>query len=155
MTFILKGIARRAYKRAAMESLSYSTVTQAAGVTGDSRGKPSKRQVTVLSETSWQAIEVQHGKPIDWLVRRANLLVSGILFHEDDIGSTLSIGQAVLEITKECDPCYRMDEQIQGLQDLLKPAFTAGVCCKVIHDGHINVGDKVILTRPQRQPKLI
>jgi MOSC domain-containing protein YiiM len=155
MTLTLKGIARRSQKRAAMESLTHSAVTQTAGVAGDSRGKPSKRQITVLSEKSWQTIAFHHGKPIDWLIRRANVLISGIEFNESDIGSTLTIGQAVLEITTECDPCYRMDEQVKGLQALLTPAFTAGVCCKVIHDGYIKVGDTVKLMKPQQQPKLI
>lgn len=155
MTLTLKGIARRNQKRAAMETLTHSSITQTAGIAGDSRGKPSKRQVTVLSADSWQVIASLYGQPIDWLIRRANLLISGIVFNQDDIGSTLTIGQAVLEITKECDPCYRMGEQVQGLQELLKPAFMAGVCCKVIHDGYIKVGDTVKLTKPQQQPKLI
>ena len=154
MTFILKGIARRATKRAPMEALTHITISRATGVLGDFRGKPSKRQVTILSEDSWKTVEKEHGGPLDWLIRRANLLVAGITFSRESIGNTLTIGQAVLEITKECDPCYRMDEQVDGLQQRLKPAFTAGVCCKVIRDGSVQLGDHVILSQPH-QPKLI
>ena len=154
MTFILKGIARRAAKRAPMEALTHATISQATGVQGDFRGKPSKRQVTILSEESWKTVEQEYGAPLDWLIRRANLLVAGITFNHESIGNTLTIGQVVLEITKECDPCYRMDEQVKGLQKRLTPAFTGGVCCKVIRGGSIHLGDQVILGHP-RPPKLI
>lgn len=155
MAIRLEGIARRPSKRAPMEVVPHSTVTRAAGILGDSRGKPSKRQVTVLSADSWRAVERQYGQEIDWRIRRANLFVSGISFSREDIGGTLTIGKTVLEITDECDPCHRMDEQVLGLQALLKPAFTGGVCCKVICDGAITVGDDVILKKPQHQPPLI
>ena len=154
MTAILEGIARRSQKRAPMESLARTSVTRTAGIIGDFRGKPTKRQVTVLSRDSWQAVEHQLGHVIDWRVRRANLLISGIRFSAAAVGGTLSIGQLVLEITQECDPCHRMDDQIAGLQSLLSPAFTAGVCCRVICDGTISLGDEVLFTKPQQQTRL-
>lgn len=82
------------------------------------------------------------------------MLISGITFSDADVGSTLTIGQLVLEITQECDPCHRMDDQIPGLQALLSPAFTAGVCCRVVCDGTIGLGDEVLLKKRQQQAPL-
>ena len=160
---ILKGIAIRAYKHGPMQTLHEAQVTCHKGVANDVRGKPSKRQVTVLSEISWQQVceelknkngipQLQH---LSWLTRRANLLISHKVFSAADIGSTLHIGQCVLEITQECDPCYKMDQQVNGLQKLLAPAFTAGVCCKVLKSGIITLNDEITLMRAPSQSTLL
>lgn len=160
---ILKGIAIRTYKHGPMQTLNEANITCHKGVANDARGKPSKRQVTVLSEVSWQQVceqlknqnntpQLQH---LSWLTRRANLLISHKVFSAADIGSTLHIGQCVLEITQECDPCYKMDQQINGLQQLLAPAFTAGVCCKVLNGGTISLEDAVSLQPAPTQSPLL
>lgn len=154
MLFTVAGIARRAAKREPMESLNTSFITRAAGVVGDSRGKPSARQVTVLSMQSWMDVCAAHGAPLNWLIRRANLCLNGRPFTPQDIGQLITIGAVVLQITKECDPCYRMDEQIPHLQNHLKPAFTAGVCCKVLSDGLVHIGDAAIISAPPTQHAL-
>lgn len=170
----LQGIAIRTYKHAPMQTLDQALVTCSSGVANDSRGKPGKRQVTLLSEASWQQVckqlqtrhlttDATHStytgahpttSPPSWLTRRANLLVSDKIFCAADIGSTVHIGQCLLEITQECDPCYKMDNQINGLQALLAPAFTAGVCCTVLNGGTIALGDTVTFISPPTQKTL-
>ena len=55
------------------------------------------------------------------------------------------IGDLVLEITGETDPCSRMDEARQGLRLALTPEWRGGVCCRVVTGGDIAVGDAVRL----------
>lgn len=148
---VLKGIAIRAAKRAVMRTLSSAQISCACGVEGDSRGKPSARQVTLLSADSWQQVCAHYGRPLSWLTRRANLLITGHVFSTADVGCTLTIGTMVLLITRECNPCYRMDEQVAGLTKLLMPPFTAGVCAKVLRGGVIGLNDKVIILPPPQQ----
>jgi MOSC domain-containing protein YiiM len=74
-------------------------------------------------------------------VRRANLLVDGITFGPDMVGQQIKIGQLILLITRETDPCPRMDAQYQGLTQALIPDWRGGVCCRVIADGRININD--------------
>jgi len=137
----LLDIAFRLKSKAPMQTKNASMVTKVAGVEDDFRGKPGKRQVTVLSLEQWQLACNQIGCTLPWTVRRANLLVSGVIFDASMVGQQIKIGQLILLITRETDPCPRMDAQHQGLTQALTLDWRGGVCCRVIADGRIKVGD--------------
>jgi hypothetical protein len=73
------------------------------------------------------------------------LLVDG-LDLENTSGRTITIGDVQLLITQETDPCHRMEEAAEGLLDALKPKWRGGVCCRVISEGKVEIGDDVILS---------
>lgn len=139
----LKGIALRKRALAEMQLLTSSLVTVEKGVAGDFRGRPGNRQVTVLSETSWQKACAELGVDLPWYSRRANLLVGGYEFGAADVGRILRIGELRLRITKETDPCERMDQLCPGLSRALSPDWRGGVCCRVVASGEIRVGDSI------------
>ncbi|WP_158970259.1 MOSC domain-containing protein [Paraglaciecola sp. L3A3] len=139
----LLDIAYHEHSTAPMQTKTTSMVTRVAGVDGDCRGKPGKRQVTVLSQDQWQLACDELNTPMPWTYRRANLLVDGISFDASYLGKQIQIGQLLLLITRETDPCPRMDAQHQGLTQALMPDWRGGVCCKVLADGRISVGDTV------------
>ena len=141
----LRGIALRTKTKAPMQTVSESMVTRVAGVHLDARGKPGKRQVTVLSQEQWQQACDELGTLLPWTTRRANLLVEGIEFDASMVGKQLKIGALILLITAETDPCHKMDSQYQGLMQALSPSWRGGVCCTVLADGRIKLGDKVEL----------
>jgi MOSC domain-containing protein YiiM len=141
----LLDIAFRSKSRAPMQTKLETMVSKVAGVEDDFRGKPGKRQVTVLSVKQWQLAcdEVQTTLP--WTLRRANLLVDGVSFDSSMVGQQIKIGRLILLITREADPCPRMDAQHQGLTQALTPDWRGGACCRVIADGRIKVGDQLII----------
>ena len=141
----LIGIARRAKSRAPMETLASVEISVESGVADDSRGKPGRRQVTVLSQSGWQAACDSVGSTLPWTTRRANLLIDGLTLGPEDAGKQLRIGKLVLSISYECDPCKRMDEQLSGLTAALTPDWRGGVCCRVITGGVVRLGDEVSL----------
>ena len=143
MTAILN-IATRSAKRQPMVLLDSALVTCEFGVENDFRGKPGKRQVTVLDNKSWQEACNILGKKIEWQTRRANILVSDLNL-ENTAGCYLLMGELVLQITQETDPCKRMEEYEPGLFNALKDHWRGGVCCQVIREGKIKIGDKVKL----------
>ncbi len=131
-----------------METVSEAVVTPETGVADDFRGRArpgrsTRRQVSIMRIEDWAATEAELGTGLVWTTRRANLLVSGLrLPHR--AGDYLYVGQNVrLEITGECDPCRRMDEQHQGLWAALIPEWRGGVLARVITGGAIAVGDEV------------
>ncbi len=128
-----------------MTEIDSVEITCEQGVVLDTRGKPGKRQVTVLSAESWQAVCHELDVELPWTTRRANILVSGITFSANDMGKILQMGDVRLQITVETDPCHRMDEQQQGLTAALTPDWRAGVCCRVLQGGFIRLNDKVKL----------
>lgn len=146
----LLGIARRPKPRAAMEMLETSRVTPAFGIEGDARGtaKPSgktRRQVTVLTAEAWVRACQNVGRDLPWTTRRANLLVDGLLLDQTTVGQHLRIGDILLEINGETDPCKRMDEACPGLEKALTPDWRGGVFCTVITGGTASIGDVVEL----------
>ncbi|WP_339723258.1 MOSC domain-containing protein [uncultured Paraglaciecola sp.] len=139
----LLDIAFRTQSKTPMQTKVETMVSKVAGVEDDFRGKPGKRQVTVLSFEQWQLACNEVGSQLPWTMRRANLLVEGVSFDASMVGKQIKIGQLILLITRETDPCPRMDAQHQGLTQALKPNWRGGVCCRVIADGRIRVGDKI------------
>jgi MOSC domain-containing protein YiiM len=123
-----------------MREVDSIEISTAAGCVGDFRGKPGARQVTVLASEAWQTSCQELGQQLPWTARRANLLVAGIALA-DSTGCQLAIGDVVLQITGETDPCRRMDQTAAGLRQALTPDWRGGVCCRVLTGGRITVGD--------------
>jgi MOSC domain-containing protein YiiM len=142
----LLDIAFRPKSKASMQTKAETMVSKVAGVEDDFRGKPGKRQVTVLSLEQWQLACDEVGTTLPWTLRRANLLVDGVSFDSSMVGQQIKIGRLILLITRETDPCPRMDAQHQGLTKALTPDWRGGVCCRVIADGRVKVGDQLIVT---------
>ena len=138
----LIGIATRPASRAPMETHTRCEVSEAAGLAGDARGRPGRRQVTVLVRESWDAACRRLGHDPGWTTRRANLLVEGVPLA-GAVGAQLRVGDLVLEVTEECDPCLVMDRAAPGLRAALAPDWAGGVCCRVLRGGTIAVGDEV------------
>jgi len=138
----LAGIARREKKRAEMELLNDADISDHTGVANDSRGKPGKRQVTVISAAAWAAACEELGQEIPWTTRRANLLVEDVELPQR-IGDLIEIGDVRLLVTMEVDPCSRMEEQVEGLRSALTPEWRGGVACRVLKGGLVRLGDIV------------
>lgn len=138
----LLGIARKAKSGAVMEDLDTAEVTIERGLEGDYRGKLRRRQISVLSREAWEAACQAHGQPLPWTTRRANLLVEGLELKETK-GAHLKVGEVVLEVYCETDPCALMDQASSGLREALEPDWRGGVCCRVIKGGRISLEDEV------------
>ena len=140
----LVDIAIKHKKRAPMKTLDCALISKDKGVENDFRGKPSKRQVTVMSLKAWQEVNSILNADLPWTTRRANLLVDELEL-ENSVGKTITIGEVELLITQETDPCERMQQAAAGLFDALKPQWRGGVCCRVIREGLVKRGDDVVL----------
>ena len=137
----LLAIAVRHRSRGTMQELPQAAVTLAGGVADDFRGRPGRRQVTVLSLEGWQAACREAGRAgLPWTARRANLLVTGV---DLAAAGTLRIGSVELEVTGETAPCERMDEACPGLRAALAPAWRGGVTCRVRQPGVLAPGEPV------------
>lgn len=141
----LKGIAYRLKSKGEMHITALTQVTPERGIENDYRGHPHHRQVTVLSVEDWQRACDELELNLHWTTRRANLLVEDISFGPACVGDIIQIGDLRLQITRETDPCHRMEEAKPGLMKALTPDWRGGACCRVISGGAIAVGDSVEL----------
>jgi len=113
------------------------------GLPGE-RAHPSDRAVTVLSREAWTAACRTLGETLPWTLRRANLLVEGVDLT-GSVGRRLLVGELVLEIREETEPCRVMDAIHPGLRAALAPDWRGGVTCRVLTPAEIRVGAKVRL----------
>ncbi|QDE29499.1 MOSC domain-containing protein [Shewanella polaris] len=144
MTITLDAIAYKTAKRGIMKPAFCANVTLERGVENDVFGRPSKRQVTVMSKQQWLMACQQINTNLDWLTRRANLLISGYEFSATDVGKIIEIGSELqLQITGETDPCNKMELAHPGLEQALMPDWRGGVTCRVIRTGLIQLDDSV------------
>ena len=129
-----------------MELIDRASVSLTGGVEGDfrggSKGKPHKRQVTLIEAGDWAAAQAELGHNLPWQERRANLLVDGLDLPQR-AGVRIRVGTALLETTVETEPCHRMDALIDGLRAALTPDWRGGCCAKVVEEGTIAIGDDV------------
>jgi MOSC domain-containing protein YiiM len=101
------------------------------------------RAVTLMAREQLQASEALLGRPIDFAGTRRNVLIEGLnpalLRH-----TRFRIGDAVLEGTKPCEPCSRMDETF-GPGAWAAMVGHGGMCARIVTPGRIRVGDVVRL----------
>ena len=142
----LLDIATRPATKVPMTHLERARISEEAGVEGEFRGKPGKRQVVVVGREGWEAACRELGVELAWTLRRGNLYVEGIDLR-DSGGAQLRVGDALLQITGESDPCWVMDKQHEGLRKALTPEWRGGVACRVLRGGEIGVGDEVSIER--------
>ena len=121
-------------------------ITKARGVEDDFRGRSPRRSVVVLTREGWEAACRDLGQSPDWTTRRANLFVEGVNLTEQT-GERLRVGQVLLEVTGECDPCHRMESAVAGLREALEADWRAGAMCVVVSEGTVAPGDAVALER--------
>ncbi|MEC7859911.1 MAG: MOSC domain-containing protein [Pseudomonadota bacterium] len=138
------GIARREKLRAEMETIDSVYVDEKTGLSRDIRGTALKRQVTLLSAKAWSEVCRELEADLPWTTRRANILIENIDFHQDS-GYKIQIGEVLLLVTRQTDPCSRMDEQYSGLTNALMSNWRGGVCCSVVKGGNLSLGDEVKL----------
>jgi len=116
------------------------------GLDGDRyKGKPgSKRQVTLIQAEHLAAVGSYLGKgTISPLLTRRNLVVKGInlLVLKD---KRFTIGEALLEYSGECHPCSRMEANLgEGGYNAMRQH--GGILARVVQEGIIQVGDRVIV----------
>jgi MOSC domain-containing protein YiiM len=139
----LLGIAIAPKKRAPMSETDSVIIGINEGIQGDARGTRRDRQVTVLFREGWDQACEELGAKLPWTTRRANLFVEGIPVPRE--GARLQIGDCILEVTQETQPCSVMEAAFSGLKAALSPNWRGGVCCKVVLGGIIRANDPVNL----------
>lgn len=81
-------------------------------------------------------------------ILKENIATRGISLDSLQHKQRLRIGSVLLEITKPCAPCDRMEEIRPGLKEALRGQ--RGVLARIVEGGTISVGDPLVLEGPAR-----
>jgi MOSC domain-containing protein YiiM len=108
-----------------------------------------RRQVTIIAREAWDALRAELGPAVLPIVRRANLMVSGVDLRRTR-GCTIEIGSVRILVHGEMRPCNLMEETVPGLEAAMERDWRGGVYGAVADGGTITVGDPVRLL-PRRQ----
>lgn len=141
----VSAIAIKPKSRGPMHLVDSVDVTQSMGIDGDSFTHKGARQITLLSAEQWQDACLILGTELPWTLRRANVLASGVSFSSDWLNKTFSVGDLILRVREETEPCAKMDQQFQGLRAALTPEWRGGICCEVIQGGSFRIGDPLVM----------
>lgn len=129
------------FHRGPMDPASEARLVAGRGIVGNAN-QGGKRQVTIISRESWEAVERELGEHVTPETRRANLLVEGLDLAKSR-GRVMRIGRCRLRVYGETKPCRHMEDAHAGLQSALRPEWRGGVFAEVLDAGRIAVGDPV------------
>ncbi len=108
------------------------------GLEGDRHAMPdSSRQVLLLEQETC----LEYDFPIGAI--RENITTRGIDLMSLPKNTRLQIGDAILELTKECEPCSMVDDVRMGLRQELQ--HKRGMLARVVRGGEINIGSKITI----------
>lgn len=124
--------------RGPMDPADSARLLASRGIVGNAN-QGGRRQVTLLSREHWNDITAHLPSP-NPIVRRANLLVSGVDLRAS-LGKVLRIGTVRIRILGETRPCERMDEACVGLRKALSGPWGGGAFGEVLNDGDVKLGD--------------
>lgn len=113
------------------------------GLEGDAHAiRDSSRQVLLLESETLDDLKLAAGDV------KENITTRGIDLMRLRYGDRLNIGAVVLEVTKACSPCSRMEDLRPGLKREI--AGRRGMLARVIDGGVLQRGESIVLTERPR-----
>ena len=137
----LEQIWTKRFHRGPMEPVSTARLQVGRGL-ADNADFGGKRQITLISRERWESITNAMDVVLDPILRRANLLVSGINLQESR-NRVIRIGPCRIRLAGETKPCERMDLAHPGLCAALDSDWNGGAYGEVLDGGEITINDEV------------
>ena len=119
------------------EMISVETIKliQLKGIEGDASFGRNQRQILIVSHEVVDAYGLLPG------ALRENITVSQLDLNTIPPETHLSIGDVVLEVTADCNPCNRLEELRVGLMHEIHG--NRGILARVLESGEINTGQTI------------
>jgi MOSC domain-containing protein YiiM len=137
-------IGLRTARRGPVRVVERATLSTEQGLVGDRYdGKSGRRHVTLIAKEDLEAVASFLGlAEVDPTLVRRNLVTEGINLAALR-NHRVAIGQAVVAITDDCNPCSRMEEALgTGGYNALRGR--GGLTARVVQGGGIGLGDAVV-----------
>ncbi len=141
---IVKAVCISEQKGTQKKNVGEAKLIEDFGLENDAHAGKWHRQVSLLSYEVIEAFKAQ-GAPITDGAFGENLIVSGFDFKNLPVGTRFVCNEVVLEMTQIGKECHQGCEIRRIMGDCIMPR--EGVFARVIHGGHISVGDEMKIMR--------
>ena len=128
--------------------VSSAVLTPEWGIVEDAHGGNWHRQVSLLGLEKIEAFRAK-GADVAYGAFGENLVVDGFDFRTLPVGTLLAVGDVLLQMTQIGKECHNHCAIYKAVGDCIMPR--EGVFAKVLHGGHIKVGDEMKLI-PRTEP---
>lgn len=124
-------------------SVAYGLLQVDHGLAGDAHAGNWHRQVSLLAKEQIEAFKQRGEAVIEDGAFGENLVVSGLDLARLPVGTRLSCGEAVLEVTQIGKECHHGCQIRQVMGDCIMPR--EGIFAKVLRGGKITAGDDITI----------
>jgi cyclic pyranopterin monophosphate synthase len=114
------------------------------GVEGDAHAGPGNRQVSLMAIESYRRFEAMKGNCLKHGSFGENILTEGIELHILAVGTKLTVGSALAEVTQIGKKCHAPCEIARTHGSCIMPK--EGIFVRVLKGGRIIPGDKLVVT---------
>lgn len=111
------------------------------GLEGDAHGGNWHRQVSLLGDESIDKLRVKINKELVPGIFAENITTQGITLYELPIGTKLSIGEVIMEVTQIGKECHKGCEIMKTTGECVMPR--EGIFAQVLEEGWIEPGDEI------------
>ena len=111
------------------------------GLVGDAHAGKWHRQVSLLAKEQIEAFKERGEAVIDDGAFGENLVVSGLDLARQPVGTRLSCGEAILEVTQIGKECHQGCQIRQVMGDCIMPR--EGIFTRVLRGGTVTAGDTI------------
>jgi len=111
------------------------------GLEGDAHGGNWHRQVSLLGEESIDKLRGKINKELVPGIFAENITTQGITLYELPIGTKLSIGEVIMEVTQIGKECHKGCEIMKTTGECVMPR--EGIFAQVLEEGWIEPGDEI------------
>jgi len=111
------------------------------GLEGDAHGGNWHRQVSLLGDESIDKLRGKINKELVPGIFAENITTQGITLYELPIGTKLSIGEVIMEVTQIGKECHKNCEIMKTTGECVMPR--EGIFAQVLEEGWIEPGDEI------------
>lgn len=111
------------------------------GLEGDAHADGSHRQLSLLAKESYEKMEALGAGKLAWGSFAENITTEGISLHTLPVGTKLTLGSALLEVTQIGKKCHGDCEIYKKVGTCVMPK--EGIFCRILKGGEIKAGDEI------------
>ncbi|MCL2851686.1 MAG: MOSC domain-containing protein [Defluviitaleaceae bacterium] len=111
------------------------------GISGDAHAEPGIKQISLLASESIDKMRAQTSSELNFGDFAENITTKGLVLHKMPVGTRMTIGETMLEVSKIGKECHHGCAIQQKVGKCIMPL--EGIFAVVLRGGTVKRGDKI------------